>query len=112
KNFLYVAITLCVFSSCDKQLDLTPTDTFSDVNAFRTIADAQLGANEAYLRYGAYLNTMYVSALLSDEAKIGVDNSGQGALSYRYQYSSDATTGGDVTAAYGSYYYMIDQTTR
>jgi starch-binding outer membrane protein, SusD/RagB family len=112
KTFIYIATALCVFSSCEKQLDLAPTDTFSDLNAFRTIADAQLGANEAYSRYGTYANTMYISALLSDEAKLGVDNSGQGALTYRYQYSSDATTGGDVTSLYGGYYYLIDQTNR
>ena len=103
---------MAVLASCSKQLDLVPTDSFSDVNAFRTITDAQLGANEAYARYGAYANTMYVSALLSDEAKIGADNAGQGALTFRYQYSADATTGGDVTSIFGSNYSMIDQINR
>lgn len=101
-----------LLTSCSKNLDLLPTDVFNDANAFRTINDIQLGTNEAYSRYGAYSNNMYESALISDEAKLGFDNAGQGALTYRYQYSSDGTTGGDVTGAYGSYYYMIDQINR
>ncbi len=112
KYILSAATLILVLGSCKKQLDLLPTDVFSDANAFRTIADAQLGVNEAYSRYGAYLNDMYASALVSDEAKIGYDNAGQGALTYRYQYSSDNTTGGDVIGAYFGYYSMIDQINR
>lgn len=97
---------------CKKDLDLQPTGTFSDNNAFLNMTDLQYGANEAYARYGTYVNDMYTSALVSDEAKLGVDNSGQGALTYRYQYASDATSGGDVTAAFYGYYSLIDQTNR
>jgi len=99
-------------SSCKKDLDQQPTDTFSESNAFLTLDDIQLGVNEAYGRYGAYANDMYTSALVSDEAKIGSGNSGQGALTYRYQYASDGTTGGDVTSAWGDYYTVIDQCNR
>ena len=98
--------------SCKKQLDLQPTDTFSDANAFLTLNDIQLGTNAAYGRYGAYADDMYISALLSDEAKLGLDNAGQGALTYRYQYSSDPTTGGDVISAWGDFYALIDQVNR
>jgi len=97
---------------CKKDLDLQPTDTFNESNAFLTMTDLQYGANTAYARYGTYVNDMYVNALVSDEAKLGVDNSGQGALTFRYQYASDATSGGDVTAAWGGYYSLIDQTNR
>jgi hypothetical protein len=98
---------------CKKDLDLQPTDFIYDDNvAFQTISDLQLGANEAYARYGAYLNDMYVNALLSDEAKLGANNSGQGEITYRYQFSSDATSGGDVTGAWFSYYRLIDQANR
>ncbi len=100
------------FSSCKKDLDQQPTDTFSEANAFLTMADVQLGANAAFGRYGAYINDIYVSALVSDEAKLGPDNSGQGALTYRYQYASDNTTGGDVIGAWGAYYAIIDQVNR
>ncbi|MEO8416399.1 MAG: RagB/SusD family nutrient uptake outer membrane protein, partial [Ginsengibacter sp.] len=110
-GFLFVAVTLMV-TSCKKQLDLQPTDTFSDANAFLTLNDIQLGTNAAYGRYGAYADDMYISALLSDEAKLGLDNAGQGALTYRYQYSSDPTTGGDVISAWGDFYTVIDQVNR
>lgn len=111
-NLFSCLVLIIMTAGCSKQLDLVPTDTFSDANAFRTLNDAQLGTNEAYSRYGAYASTMYVNALLSDEAKIGVDNAGQGALTFRYQYSADATTGGDVTSMYGGFYLMIDQINR
>jgi starch-binding outer membrane protein, SusD/RagB family len=97
------------FYSCKKQLDLKPTDTLNETVAFRTIADAQLGANEVYGRYGTYLNTIYASAIVTDEVKIGVDNNGQGALTYRFQYASD---NGDVTGAYNGFYSLIDQANR
>ena len=99
-------------SSCKKDLDQQPTDTFSENNAFITLNDVQLGANETYVRYGAYANDMYVSALVSDEGKLGADNSGQGALTYRYQYASDNTSGGDVISGWGDYYTVIDQVNR
>lgn len=110
-GFVFIAMTVMVIS-CKKQLDLQPTDTFSDANAFLTLNDIQLGTNAAYGRYGAYADDMYVSALLSDEAKLGLDNAGQGALTYRYQYSSDPTTGGDVISAWGDFYALIDQVNR
>lgn len=114
KKYILISslIALTGLTSCDKFLDLQPTDSFTDANAFQNLNHLQLGTNAIYARYGAYANDMYVSALLSDEAKLGKDNSGQGALTYRYQYSSDGTTGGDVVSAFGSYYSLIDQTNR
>ncbi|MBC7650522.1 MAG: RagB/SusD family nutrient uptake outer membrane protein [Deinococcales bacterium] len=109
KYLFYTAFVGVMLVSCSKQIELAPTDTFTDINAFRTINDAQLGTNEAYARYGAYLNTIYTVSLITDEAKLGFDNSGQGAITYRYQSSSDA---GDLNAAYGSYYFLIDQVNR
>jgi starch-binding outer membrane protein, SusD/RagB family len=113
KSLVFILASILFFSSCKKQLDLKPTDTFSDANAFLTIADIQLGTNEVYVRFGgANLSDIYVSALVSDEAKLGFDNAGQGALTYRYQYASDNTAGGDVIGAFGAYYAVIDQINR
>ncbi len=116
KKLNFIALLLIAnmaFIGCEKQLELQPTDTFSDANAFLSIQDLQLGTNEAYLRYGnAYLNDIYVSALLSDEARLGIDNAGQGAITYRFQFNSDNTAGGDVIGAYGAYYSLIDQANR
>jgi hypothetical protein len=111
--YLIAAVALVLgISSCKKELDLQPTDTFSESNAFLDLSDVQLGVNAIYGRYGTYLNDMYVSALVSDEAKLGPDNSGQGALTYRYQYASDNTSGDDVTSAWGGYFSVIDQCNR
>lgn len=101
-----------LLGSCKKQLDQQSPDVVSEANAFQTLEHVQFGLNAAYARYSTYSTDMYKSALVSDEAKLGVDNSGQGALEFRYQYSSDETTGGDVTAGYFGYYNMIDQINR
>ena len=106
-----LAATLIV-SGCKKELDIQPTDVIAEDNAFLTLEDVQRGVNAAHGRYGTYINDMYVNALVSDEGKLGVGNSGQGALTYRYQYSSDQTTGGDVIPMYGGYYAIIDQCNR
>lgn len=112
KYYSFVLALLTIVGSCKKELDKQPTDSFSDVNAFLTLTDVQLGTNGAFGRYGAYLNDIYTNALLSDEAKIGSGNGGQGKLTFQYQYSSDATTGGDVNAGWGGYYALIDQVNR
>lgn len=112
KYAIYSALFAVVLSSCKKDLDLLPTDSITPGNAFRTLDDAQLAVNGAYGRYSAALNTIYATSLVTDEAKLGKDNAGQGALTYRYQYSSDPTTGGDVTGGYSGFYFVIDQANR
>ncbi len=112
KFIVLILVAAVGFSSCKKVLELNPTDSFNETNAFQTIEDLQAGVNGAYARYSAYANNMYTSALTSDEAKIGSGNSGQGALTYRYQYASDPTSGGDVTSAFYDYYNLIDQVNR
>jgi starch-binding outer membrane protein, SusD/RagB family len=109
KYFAYTACSAIALSSCSKQLDLVPTDTINENNAYRTIPDAQLGANGAYARYNTYNNNIFLSALLSDEAKLGADNAGQGAITYRYQFTAES---GDVNGGYAGYYLLIDQTNR
>jgi hypothetical protein len=112
KFSLYLIAGLLAFTSCKKQLDQQPGDLIAEENAFLTFDHVQQGTNGAYGRYGTFLNDVYVSALLSDEAKLGAGNAGQGALSYRYQFSSDGTTGGDVTASFRGYYSLLDQINR
>lgn len=112
KYSLLLLVGSLVLISCKKELDQQPTDFIAEENAFLTFDHIQLGANGAHGAYGAYLNDLYASALVSDEARLGAGNAGQGALEYRYQFSSDATTGGSVTAAWGAYYYLIDQINR
>jgi hypothetical protein len=109
KYIAYAALGFVALSGCSKQLDLKPTDTINESNGYRSISDAQLGANGAYGRFNAYFNDIFVSALLSDEAKLGADNAGQGAITYRYQFTAES---GDVVGGYGGYYGLIDQINR
>jgi len=112
KYSLYLLAIALLAGGCKKQLDQNDPDTIIEDNAFVTFDHVIAGLNGAYARYSAYSTDMYVNALVSDEAKIGVNNAGQGALTYRYQYSSDATTGGDVTSGYYPYYSLVDQVNR
>lgn len=112
KYNLYVLSAALLLGSCKKQLDQNDPDVINEANAFKTFEHVQFGVNAAFQRYGTYATDMYKSALVSDEAKLGADNAGQGALEYRYQYSADVTTGGSVIAGYYGYYSLIDQVNR
>lgn len=109
---LYIIGASLLFGSCTKELQQDNQQAIGDVNAFTTIDHVQYGVNGAYGMLSTYVNDVYKSALVSDELKIGPDNGGAGALTFRYQYGSDATTGGDVIAGYGGYYSLIDQVNR
>jgi len=98
-----------MLSSCEKQLNQNNPVTFSDANAYRTIADVQLGVNGAFARYAAFTTDVYKNSLTSDEAKIGADNGGSGQLAYRFQYHADNA---ETTAGYYEYYSLIDQVNR
>jgi len=114
KNYI-IAAALGVFAltSCKKELDQAPYDTFTEATAFQNMQDAQYETNAIYQRFaGAYLNDIYASCLVSDEAKLGANNSGQGALEYRLQFTSDDNLSSGVTSAWGAYYYLIDQANR
>lgn len=100
------------FVSCKKEFDQLNPQTFSQDNAFQTMEHVQNGTNGAYGRMATYFNDIYKTALTSDEVKIGSGNGGSGLLTYRYQYGSDATTGGDVIGGYYGYYALIDQVNR
>jgi starch-binding outer membrane protein, SusD/RagB family len=104
-----IGMLFIVLSSCSKSdLDLLPTDSIVEENAFQSVADLQRGLNTVYARYANYENTMFIGSLLADEAKFGRDNGGQGQFVFRFQYSQDVTTGGDVTGAWGSFYSMLE----
>lgn len=111
-NFSLILALAASFASCKKDLELLPTDTVDETKAFLNMTDLQRGSNAVYGRYGGRLNSMYVAAIASDEARFGADNAGQGQFPYRFQYGSDGTSGGDVIAMFGSAYSMIDQANR
>lgn len=108
KIYAFSAALMLGAVGCKKQLDLLPTDTIVEANAFQSVADLQRGLNTVYARYANYENSMFLASTLADEAKFGPDNGGQGQFVIRYQYNSDITTGGDVTAGWGAFYSMLD----
>lgn len=108
KFFLALATATLFTTGCKKDLALVPTDTIDPDKAFQTLDDVRKGVNVAYSRY-ARINTMYISALLSDEVKFGPDNGGSGQFDYRYQFGSDNTTGANVIAGFTGFYFMLDQ---
>ncbi|MBS1633681.1 MAG: RagB/SusD family nutrient uptake outer membrane protein [Bacteroidetes bacterium] len=112
KIFLFILAGGLLTASCKKELDQQDPQAFGDANAFQTIEHVELGVNGAYGRMSTYVNDIFKNALTSDEVKIGPQNGGSGLLTYRLQYGSDATTGGDVTAGYYGYYNLIDQVNR
>lgn len=106
-----IALGTLTMVGCKKDLELYPTDNLNPNNTFVSVIDLQKGVNGAYGAMTNRINKIYVSALLSDEAALGDDNSGQGALTYRYQFSADQTTGGDVNSIYGGF-GVIDRINR
>lgn len=104
-------LALLAFSSCKKDLDLTPTDSVDETKAFLTVEDCQKGLNAAYARYTRWA-TVYAAALASDEVKFGPDNGGSGQFTYRLQFGTDGTTGSDVIVPFANLYTLIDQVNR
>lgn len=101
-----IVILLCVvlFSSCEKELDLLPTDLISEANVFQSVADLEKGL---YGVYGALPgeNDMFVNAVVSDETKLSNENRGQGQFEFKWQYT--AADGGLASATWDNYYYLI-----
>lgn len=96
KNVFYILTAAMLAVSCEKEIDLEPTDYIQEENAYLNMTDLQRGANGMYGYYLNKANSVILSALMSDEIKLGRDNSGQGRFTYTYTFGSDATSGGDL----------------
>src|SRR5437763_15192191 len=97
-----------LISSCNKQLDLSPTDTIDQSKAFQTVDDLQKGLYSVYAPNNI-TNRIYVGSILADEAKISNENRGQGQGTFKWQYSS---ADGEQNANYQQYFSLIDQVHR
>src|SRR5690349_13277292 len=95
--------------SCNKQLSLLPSDSIPPDKAFTTLAGLQQGLEGAYEEnVGAY-NKIYIGSILSDEAKVGPNNGGNGLLSFEWQYTpNDALAQTEWLSDFAAYYSMID----
>lgn len=101
-----VAISIA-FASCDKQLDLLPSDSITQANVFQSVGDLEQGLIGVYGSANGE-NNMYYGAILADEAKISNENRGQGQFEFKWEITSDGALAGFWNGAYA----MIDRGNR
>lgn len=109
RHFHYILLLLSVsVISCDKQIDLKPTDTIDATKAFRNMADINLGLIGAYAILGS--SDITNTSLVSDEAMLPSENlNGGGIATHRWQIDG---SNGTVTQAFGENYVAIDRINR
>jgi len=103
-KFILPALFFTGIISCSKKVDLFPTDSINEANAFKTVSDLEQGL---YAAYGSWPgeNAMYVNAIVADEVKISEENRGQGQFEFKWQYVP--AQGGDASGGWEGYYYVI-----
>jgi hypothetical protein len=94
-------------TSCNKQIDLLPTDTIDPSKAFKTVKDVNAGLLGAYNKLNYYSSIFYTSRI-TDEVMLPSENStGSGVATYRWQYD-----GSFVHDAWPDNYIAIDRANR
>src|SRR6187431_2045144 len=99
-----ILLAYLAVSSCNKKLDLRPTDSIDETKAFTSVTDLEKGLLGVYSA-NDNTNKIYIASILSDETKISDENRGQGQFSFKFQYSS---SGGEHNADFAQYYIMLD----
>lgn len=102
--FLSILALTLFLASCNKELDLKPTDSIDATKAFNSLADLRKGVLGVYAT-NSDMNRIYIGSILADEAKISFENRGQGQFEFKWQYSA---TESSQNADFGQYYEMID----
>jgi len=117
---------LVAITGCKKSIELAPSDSITTVNAFNTSTDIDLGilgvyatlangsANVASTNGGySYDNDIYTSAIMTDECRSGLDNNSRNyGAEQRWQFDASNPGASDVTAAWISFYNLIDRANR
>ena len=108
-KYTFTLLLLLCILACNKQLDLSPTDSIIDPGrTFRTVNDLNGGLLGAYS--GLTYNTIYSVSLMTDECTLPSENgTGGGVATYRWRVDPSNTT---VTASFGEYYIAIDRANR
>lgn len=104
KIAFFSSILLAV-TSCNKQLDLTPSDVIDASKAFTSVTDLEQALLGVYSSNNQ-TNKTYIGSILADEVKISNENRGQGQGQFKFQYSS---AGGEHNADFSLYYVMLDR---
>jgi len=109
KHYKYIFLLLPAFVvSCDKKLDLVPTDTVESTKAFRNMADINLGIIGAYAVLGS--SDITNTSLVSDEVMLPTENiTGGGIATHRWQIDG---SNGTITSAFNENYVAIDRVNR
>lgn len=107
-KYLALMLPVCLLS-CNKQLDLSPTDKIIDPGrTFRNVSDLNGGLLGAYTRLT--YNTIYNVSLVTDECMLPSENgTGGGVASYRWQIDPGS---GTITSSFDEYYVTIDRANR
>lgn len=106
-KYFFLLLPLFILS-CNKQLDITPTDTIDEVKAFRNLSDINLGILGAYAGLGT--SNITNNSLVSDEVMLPSENATGGFVSsHRWQYDG---SNGTITGAFGENYIVIDRVNR
>lgn len=97
-------LTLIAFSSCEKTVDKLPSDSINQAIVFQSVNDLNQGLTAVYGSWAGE-NSMYVNAIVADEAKISNENRGQGQFEFKWQYVPNQ--GGAASSGWTSFYYTI-----
>ena len=106
KLFYILIISVIGFTACDKRIDLLPTDSINEANAFQSVTDLEQGLLNAYGSISGE-NIMYANAIIADEVKVSNENRGQGQFEFKWQYVPVAPTGGVTIGAWDNLYLTI-----
>ncbi len=109
-KFSWIAIVL-LMTSCNKQLDLLPSDAIIDEVAYTSLAGLEQGLTGAYSGInGTISNGIQITSLLTDEAMLPTENNtGRGVATYRWEINASSA---DVGANWAGYYNVIDRVNR
>jgi hypothetical protein len=107
KIFAVLSGVLFCFTACNKQIDLTPTDSIDPSKAFRTVDDLNQGLIGAYANL-SYYSSIYYTSIVTDECMLPSENSsGSGFATHRWQYDGSFTH-----PAWPDNYVSIDRANR
>lgn len=95
------SLLLCflVLSSCGDATDIIQVGELNEEVAFQTLADIRSGLSGAYSNYGpdfggndSGVDVVYFNAIITDNTKAGIDNNGQGNLTYAFNLQPGSDT--------------------
>ena len=95
KKLLTLALSAILFSSCEKFLDTTPTDTLSPKGYFRTEAEAEValaGVYDILAKSGTYGRTIFFELDIADDSFVALSTWTQDLALFNYNPSDTKVT--------------------